>query len=337
MDGSETRGDVGVSDGRPQPVAAVNGGAGGGAGSGPPLVILNPHSASGGGRGLRSAVEQAVREGRAALALTKAPGDAEALAREAALAGRDVIAAGGDGTVHEIANGILSSGASVALGIVPAGNGNDYACQTLGLPRDYVRALAISLDGAPAAMDAGVVNGRYFVNSLGVGIDANIAAAAERLKRVPLLRGQALYYAASLSELIFHYDRCPQLTLAADGEPPTNRAYALAAVSLGPTYGGGFQINPGADPRDGLFDLCTIAKPSQMRALRLLPLVEKGQHIHQPEVTRRRVRTLEMEAKRPIFAHLDGEVLSAARFEVRILPGALRVRLPDGGGGRGGE
>lgn len=314
-------------------------GNGGGAGSDAlPLVILNPRSASGGARGLRAAVERAVREGRAALALTKAPGDAEALARGAALAGRDVIAVGGDGTVHEIANGILSTvdaagadgGAPVALGIVPAGNGNDYACQTLGLPRDPERALALALDAAPVAMDAGIVNGRYFVNSLGVGIDANIAAAAERLKRVPLLRGQALYYAASLSELILHYDRCPQLTLAADGEPPTNRAYALAAVSLGPTYGGGFQINPGADPRDGLFDLCTISKPSQMRALRLLPLVEKGQHITQPEVTRRRVRSLEMEAPAPIFAHLDGEVISAARFAVRILPGALRVRQPAG-------
>lgn len=321
MDGSGIGGGVGASGGRPQPGA-----------SGLPLVILNPHSASGKSRGLRAAIERAVREGRAALALTKAPGDAEALAREAALAGGDVIAVGGDGTVHEIANGILSPWAGaiapIALGIVPAGNGNDYGCQTLGLPRDHERALAIALDGAPVAMDAGIVNGRYFVNSLGVGIDANIAAAAERLKRVPLLRGQALYYAASLSELIFHYDRCPQLTLAADGEPPTNRAYALAAVSLGPTYGGGFKINPGADPRDGLFDLCTIVKPSQMRALRLLPLVEKGQHVDQPEVTRRRVRSLEMEAKQPIFAHLDGEVITAARFEVRILPGALRVRQP---------
>ncbi len=302
----------------------------GGAGSGPPLVILNPRSARGGSRSLRAAVERAVREGRAALAVTKTPGDAEALAREAALTGRDVIAVGGDGTVHEIANGILDSGAgsATALGIVPAGNGNDYAYHTLGLPRDPEHALAIALTGAPAAMDAGIVNGRCFVNSLGVGIDANIAAAAERLKRVPLLRGQALYYAASLSELIFHYDRCPQLTLAADGEPPTNRAYALAAVSLGPTYGGGFRINPGADPRDGLFDLCTIVKPSQLRALRLLPLVEKGQHVDQPEVTRRRVRSVEMEARAPIFAHLDGEVISAARFDVRIVPGALRVRQP---------
>ncbi|HKS69006.1 MAG TPA: diacylglycerol kinase family protein, partial [Ktedonobacterales bacterium] len=212
----------------------------------PPLLILNPNSASGRSPPLRRLVERTAREGRAELALTKAPGDAEALARQAALAGRDVIAVGGDGTVHEIANGLLSAGdgaARVALGIVPAGNGNDYAYQTLGLPRDPERALEIALGAVPVAMDAGIVNGRYFVNSLGVGIDANIAAAAERLKHVPLLRGQALYYAASLSELIFHYDRCPRLALAADGEPPSSRAYALAAVSLGPTYGGGFQIN----------------------------------------------------------------------------------------------
>jgi diacylglycerol kinase (ATP) len=313
-----------VTSERPRPATMPEPPADGGA----PLLILNPRSASGHTRALRAAIERAEREGRIALAVTNAKGDAEAFAREATLTGRDVIAVGGDGTVHEIANGILSAGtgASIALGIVPAGNGNDYACQTLGLPRDPDRALVIALGGAPVAMDAGIVNGRYFVNSLGVGIDANIAAAAERLKRVPLLRGQALYYTASLSELIFHYDRCPQLTLGADGEPPASRAYALAAVSIGPTYGGGFQINPGADPRDGYFELCTIIKPSQLRALRLLPLVEKGRHINQPEVTRRRVRSLEMEAQGPIFAHLDGEVISAARFEVRILPGALRVR-----------
>lgn len=292
----------------------------------PPLVILNPAGASGRAARLRPLIERGLLGGRGELVLTAAPRDGERLAREAALAGRDVVAVGGDGTVAEVGNGILASGRRVRLGIVPCGTGNDYAFETLRLPKDPARALDIALAGTPATLDAGQVNGRYFLNSLGVGIDANIAHAAERLKRYPLMRGQTLYWTASLTELLFHYDRCPLLTVQADDAPPENRLYALAAVSLGPTYGGGFRINPGADPSDGYFDLCTVRKPSQRRALQLLPMIEKGKHLDQPEVQHSRVRRVSMRAAQPIHAHLDGEVISAQEFEARILPGALLVR-----------
>jgi diacylglycerol kinase family enzyme len=175
-------------------------------------------------------------------------------------------------------------------------------------------------------MDVGVVNGRSFLNSLGVGIDANIAATAERMKRTTFLRGHALYYASSLTELIFHYNRCPELHVTIDGEEHDRRLYAMAAVNLGPTAGGGFKINPGADPHDGLLDLCLIWKPSQLRALRLLPMVEKGKHTDQPEVRRLRVRAVTMASAQTIYAHLDGEVMRADRFEVSIMPDALLVR-----------
>lgn len=292
----------------------------------PPLVVLNP--ASGRGRHLRKAIERALASGRGELVLTDAPGAAERIAARAAGEGRGVVAVGGDGTIAEVANGILASGASVPLGIIPAGNGNDYAYNTLHLPTDLPGALEMALTGTPVAMDVGRVNGRYFVNSLGVGIDANIAAAAERLKRVPLLRGQGLYWAASLRELLFHYNRCPELLVTIDGQTDERRLYALAAVSVGPTYGGGFKINPGADPRDGLFDICAIWKPRLSRALRLLPMIEKGKHLDQPEVKRARARQILLEAMRPIHAHLDGEVITAERFDARILPGALLVRQP---------
>ncbi len=293
-----------------------------------PVVILNPTSDRGRAGHLRHALEQALANGRGDLVVTTAPREAERLATEAGLAGRDVVAVGGDGTITEVANGVLASGRRVTLGVVPAGSGNDYAYETLRLPRDPLRALDIALTGQPLAMDVGIVNGRYFLNSLGVGIDANIAAAAEELKRLPFMRGQTLYWAASLRELLFHYDQCPELIVTRDGQIDESRLFALAAVSIGPTYGGGFRINPDADPRDGWFDLCTIWKPSLPRALRLLPMVEKGRHLTQPEVKRTRVRAVTLEAKQPIFAHLDGEVTKASHFEARILPGALLVRQP---------
>jgi diacylglycerol kinase (ATP) len=298
----------------------------------PPLVILNPAGARGRAKQLRALIERSIAGGRADLALTAGPRDGERLAREAALAGRDVVAVGGDGTVAEVANGILASGRDVALGIVPAGTGNDYAYQTLRLPKEPLAALEAALTAPAVAMDVGQVNERYFLNSLGVGIDANIAAAAEHLKKLPLMRGQTLYWTASLTELFFHYNRCPELTVEPYGEPVVSRVFALAAVSIGPTYGGGFRINPDADPHDGFFDLCMIWKPSQLRAFRLLPLIEKGKHLNEPEVKRMRVQRVTMLAKQPIHAHLDGEVISADRFDARILPGRLRVRQPATGG-----
>jgi diacylglycerol kinase (ATP) len=292
----------------------------------PPVVLLNPAGNRGRSAALRKPLERALAGGRGELVLTWTTEEAEARVAEAAADGRGVVAVGGDGTVAVIANALMAAGAPVPLGIVAAGSGNDYALRTLGLPRQLEAALAVALSGEPVAMDVGQVNGRYFFNSLGVGIDANIAAAANELKRVPFLRGQGLYWASSLRELIFHYARCPELRVTLDGQPDNSRHYALVAVSLGPTYGGGFQINPGADPRDGLFDVCSIWKPSQLRALQLLPMVEKGKHIGQHEVKRARARTVALESAKPIYAHLDGEVITAATFDAHILPGALRVR-----------
>ncbi|HLW00416.1 MAG TPA: diacylglycerol kinase family protein [Ktedonobacterales bacterium] len=296
----------------------------------PAVVILNPAANHGRATRIRPLVERALLGGRGELVLTARPRHGEEIAREAAQAGRAVIIVGGDGTLAEAANGILSAQqpATVPLGLVAAGNGNDYAWNTLKLPHDPAAALEIALEGEVAVVDVGVVNERYFVNSLGIGIDANIAAAASELKRYAFLQGQTLYWAASLREIIFHYNRCPWLTIYPDGEETDGRLYALSAVTVGPTYGGGFRINPQADIRDGLFDLCTIVKPSKLRALRLLGMVSKGQHVTQPEVHMRHVRSIVLESQEPVFAHLDGEVIKAARFEAKLLPGALRVRIP---------
>ena len=300
----------------------------------PPLVILNPAANRGRAARLRSQLERALGAGRGELTLTGATGDCARLTHQAALAGRDVVVVGGDGTIHEAAGALIAAntqrsattGAGSALGIVPAGSGNDYAWRALRLPQNPAQALDLALTGAPVAVDVGVVNGRVFVNALGVGLDANIAAAAEHLKRVPLLGGQALYWAASLSELLLRYHHCPELSVWLDDEPLERRLYALADLSIGPTYGGGFAINPDASVTDGLFNLCAIWKPSLPRALRLLPLIERGKHLAEPEVQRRLVRQVVMEAAHPIHAHLDGEVISDSRFEARILPGALLVR-----------
>lgn len=292
---------------------------------GQPLVILNPVSNHGRAARLRPMVEKALRGGRGELALTTRPGDAEMLAEQAARAGRSVIVVGGDGAIHEAGSGIIRSGAQVALGVVPAGSGNDYAFRVARMPADPEKALRLSMSVPPVRMDAGRINDGYVINALGVGIDANCSATAERLKRFGLT-GRALYMTSAIREVIFNYGGCPTLDARFDDQSMRRHEYAVVAMSIGPTYGGGFKINPEADPQDGLFDVCAIDKPSQLRALRLLPAVERGEHVGEPETRMFRARMAVLESEVEIYAQVDGELIRARRFEISSLPGALWLR-----------
>lgn len=292
---------------------------------GVPIVILNPASNHGRAAALRPVIERALIGNRGELVLTQKPGDGARLAEEAARAGRAVVVVGGDGAAHEVGNGLLRAGAPVPLGVVPVGSGNDYALNVARAPVDLSAALEIALNAPPERVDAGMVNDRYIINALGVGIDANCAATAERLKRYGLT-GRALYMTSALREVLFNYDACPTLTAQFDDAPATHQVYAVVAMSIGPTYGGGFKINPGADPQDGMFDVCVLDKPRQSRALRLLPMIERGQHVNQPEAHIFRARHIMLEAEEEVHAQVDGELMRARRFDVTLLPGAIWLR-----------
>lgn len=292
----------------------------------PPLVILNPASNHGQARKLRPLVEKALLGGRGELAITTKPGDAERLAEEGARAGRAIVVVGGDGAIHEAGSGLLRAGAQVPLGVAPAGSGNDYAFRVARMPADVASALELALTAPPVRVDAGRVNDGYVINAIGVGIDANCSATAERLKRYGLT-GRALYMTSAIREVIFNYRACPTLDAAFDGEATPRQMYAVIAMSVGPTYGGGFKINPSADPQDGVFDVCVITRPAQLRALQLLPMVERGTHVHEPETRIFRARQIVIESTGGVvFAQVDGEIIRGRRFEVTSLPGAIWLR-----------
>lgn len=291
----------------------------------PPLVILNPASNGGRAAKLRRMIEQKLRGGRGDLVLTSAPHDATRLAADAARAGRGVVVVGGDGAIHEAACGILESGVDVPLGVAPAGNGNDYALHVARMPRNIPQALELALNGPIERVDAGQVNGEFFVNALGIGLDANVAVTAERYKRYGLA-GHPLYLASSISELLFRFDGCPTLTVRLEGAAPTRQTLALVALNIGPTYGGGFLVNPAADPQDGMFDVCLVVKPSVLRAIDLVHKLERGKHVGEPETTIFRCQRIILEADHPINAQADGEISQAERFDVSLLPGALALR-----------
>lgn len=300
--------------------------------SGNPLVILNP-TANRGNMGqhralLRSRLEQ---EPQAEYVETTRRGEAEERAMHAAKEGRPIIVVGGDGSVHEVVNGMLSAGRRVPLGIVAAGSGNDYAWHTLKLPRDPAAAIERAFTGQLVDSDAGIVNGRFFANSFSVGLDADIAVAANWMKKIPLMSGERLYYSTTIKQLLFGYQRCPWLKLSLDESAQaaqvTSRRYVLIAVTNGPTYGAGFRINPTASYSDGLLDVCTIDYTPLLRALKLLPLVQKGEHAGLPEVTFFRAKSVRITSQKPVNMQVDGETTCSTTYEAKILPAALWVRV----------
>lgn len=300
-----------------------------------PVVILNPTANRGNMQHyralIRSRLEQEHEAGGEYVETTRR-GEAKERAFHAAKEGRPVIIVGGDGSLHEVANGILEAGRRVPLGIVAAGSGNDFAWNTLKLPYDPAEAIERAFNGRLVDADAGIVNGEYFVNSFSVGIDADIAVAASWMKKIPLMSGQRLYYTTTVKQLLFGYHRCPWLKLSIDGneemeEAITMRRYVVMAVTNGPTYGAGFRINPTADYDDGLFDVCTISYTPLARALKLLPVVQKGEHATLPEVTFYRARAVHIQSKNPVNIQMDGETTSATSYDAKILPGALWVRV----------
>ncbi len=296
-----------------------------------PLVILNPAANRGDLAHYREAMRSRGEREQAEYVETTRRREAKERARRVAAEGRLVVIVGGDGSIHEAVNGILSGGRRVPLGIVAAGTGNDYAWNTLKLPHDPVTAIERAFTGRLFDVDAGIVNGEYVVNSLSVGLDADIAVAAEQLKKLPLMSGSRLYYSATLKQLLFGYHHCPWLTLRLDdeqqaGEQEIRRSVVLA-VTIGPTYGAGFRINPSADYSDGFFDICTIRYMPLLRALKLLPIVQKGEHAGLPEAAFYKAKSVYIEAQQPVNVQMDGETGSASSYDARILPGALCVHV----------
>lgn len=302
---------------------------------GNPIVILNPTANRGNMQQHRALIRRHLEQTQGKYVEyieTTRKGEAQELAHRAAQEGRPVVVVGGDGTMHEVANGILSAGKRVPLGIVAAGSGNDFAWNTLKLPRDPAAAVDIAFNGRLVDADAGMVNGKYFVNSFSIGIDADIAVAAGWMKKIPLMSGERLYYSTTVKQLLFGYHRCPWLQFRLDdneqpSEAATMHRYVCIAVTNGPTYGAGFRINPTAVYDDGLLDICTITYTPLPRALKVLPVVQRGEHAELPEVTFYRAKSVHIQSKNVVNIQMDGETTSATSYDAKILPGALWVRV----------
>lgn len=288
-------------------------------------LIANPAAGRGRGGKILPQVQEALHLAGLEFseAVTTKPLEAIDLARQAAEEGYDVVVAlGGDGTSHEVANGLLSSSNSeVALGLIPIGTGNDFASM-FDTPTDLGAVARRLREAKTRLIDIGRVDDRYFVNSLGIGFDA--LASVEALKIQHFLSGMPLYLAAVLMTLREY--EVPHITVEFDGER-LSMPITMLVVANGKREGGGFLIAPDAENDDGVFDICLARGLGRLGILRLLPEVMRGTHVDKEPVTMALAKRVVLDSPDPLPVHADGEIIytDAHHLEVEIIPRRLRV------------
>ncbi len=291
------------------------------------LVIINPEAKHGETAALIPVVEQLLGSIPHDSQITTHTGHAAELA--AAAGDYDVVVAvGGDGTVHEVLNGLMSHPAETrpALGLLPTGSGNDTR-RTLGVPTELAEAAVVLGTGERKRFDVGVCNGVYFNNSFAAGLDAKVTATAVEYKVTTKRSGLWLYLTALLHVLFHDLESFP-VRISFDGLASADYDTLIIAVTQGRTYGGGFFITPDAVPDDGVFDVCMIDPLSLPQALMRLPFVIMGKHTKMKPVHMSRHTSIAVECDRPMPAQIDGEVLFEPRYEIEMLPAAIECIVP---------
>jgi YegS/Rv2252/BmrU family lipid kinase len=287
-------------------------------------AILNPRAGVAARRARKAIEEHRDRWGDLEVRTTESPGHAQLLAQEAVQAGATtVLAVGGDGTVNEVAWGLL--GTTVTLGLVPVGSGNGLA-RTLGIPLRPDRALA-SLEAAVArGMDVGLVNGRPFLNVAGAGFDAEVGAAFHRNGARGGRRGVLTYVRLGFSKLTYQAE---EWLLSMGEERFEGRALLVAFVN-GRQYGGGAFIAPRARLDDGLLDIVVIEDAPRAEILLNAPRVFLGSIEGFRRYRHRTASSAVLTSRGGAFEHhRDGEPEpSSERLEVAVQPRALRVLVP---------
>jgi len=261
---------------------------------------------------------------------TEGVGHAIELARAAASDGyRYVVAVGGDGTVNEVANGILGSTGSsnTCLGVVSTGTGSDFA-RSAGIPRDYTSACSFLTSSRRLLIDVGVVEyqskgqslKRFFVNAAGVGFDAAVVEATERL---PKYFGGTIPYLVGLLRALFGY--CNKSVVVHLGDKVEAKRILSVVVANGCYFGGGMYMAPQAELNDSLLDVMTVGDIGKFELLKALPMVYKGTHVNHPKVRMEKATHITIESSERILVHADGELLGEGPASFWLMPAALSI------------
>jgi diacylglycerol kinase (ATP) len=297
-------------------------------------IVLNPMADMGHAfqvaRDLRPITQE---HGNADWSGTVYPGHAIELAKQAGEQGYDmVIAMGGDGTVHEVVNGLMQVPAQKrpVLGVVPVGSGNDFAFG-IGVPRQADHALGHALKGDVSSVDLGLMidehgHQEYFDNTLGIGFDAIVTIRSHKL---PVLRGFLMYLTAVIQTIVL--DHNPAHVQIETDQETIDDFMLMTTLCNGGREGGGFMLAPNAKMTDGLMDFVMVRKVSRPMMFRLVPEFMNGTHMRFTQQVRvGSCKKFVMRADRPLYIHADGEILTSfgsnlRQVTVELLPGALKV------------
>ena len=305
-------------------------------------VIANPTAGSGAGERAIPQIERLLAKYSldADIVRTQRPWHAAELAREAAVAGWDVIvAAGGDGTANEVLNGLMEARQagqhSPALGVLCIGRGNDFA-HGVGVPYDLEHACQVLVEDHRRVIDVGRVaggrypQGRYFGNCVGVGFDA---IGTIEVAKLPRLGGFLSYFIAVL-KTIFLYYKAPLTTVEYDDQTLTQPSL-MVSIMNGQRLGGGFVMAPDAEPDDGLFDLCIAHEVSRARMFSLIPHFLRGTQATQEPITTGQAAHISITSvEGSLPAHTDGEILciDGQHLEIELLARQIEVICQPPGG-----
>jgi YegS/Rv2252/BmrU family lipid kinase len=309
-----------------------------------PLVIVNPKSAGGStqSRWAERAADFRAHFGAFQVAFTKRAGDGTALALRGAEQGRKfIIACGGDGTINEVANGIMQSGADIEFGVLPSGTGGDFR-RTIGIPNDTREAGATLRDGVTKQIDVGKVSflnhenervSRYFLNVASFGLSAAIierVKTSNKLDWLPhdLIRGKTSFALSTLQEILGLDFETVRVKFDDHEEKPLNTINFCVCNSR--FFGGGMKIAPDAVINDGFFDVVNIGDIKTAKIILLGYTLYRGSHLSLPEVKSTLARKVEVSPmnSEEIHIEVDGELPGKLPATFEILPNALKIRVP---------
>lgn len=286
-------------------------------------VICNPKSGNGEGKNVLQKTVAYFRDHEIAAAYheTQGPKHAIELAAQAVKDGAEtVIAIGGDGTLHEVIQSV--AGTNTALGILPAGTGNDFV-KTIHVPVDTEQAVRLILEGTPKPVDTVRINDRLFLNECGCGFDVMVLDYAEKAKK--MVKG-ILPYLYGVLQTIFHFKDI-HVSLSVDDEEPRERDILVLAVGNGRFIGGGIPIAPSAIPDDGLLNVLVVHGMTKPRMLSVLPGLLKGKIESFPETTHQLARKVSLKAL-GIRVNIDGEIITMDHADIEVVPSSLLIYRP---------
>lgn len=303
------------------------------------MFLVNPASANGStGRRWPEVARRAAAAGLEGDALfSERPGHLSELARDAALGGADLlVVVGGDGSVHEVANGLVGLERQPEVAIVPRGTGWDFV-RTFEIPRKVDHAIRVALDGHVRTIDLGRVSYRAWDGSEGTAVFANVASAgmsgaiAKRANETTKALGGKLSYLWAIFAVFSGWE-ASEIELTVDGERRSGRMFDVV-VANGRYFGGGLEICPDAEPDDALLDVLTIGDVTKRDLVQTVPKMYRGTHLPHPKAELLRGAVATVTSDTPLPIELDGEQPGTTPVRFEVLPRVLRLRVPAAGAG----